>query len=165
MTQFYLPATAGLEQAADALRQHLKKKIDIASTAVAYRPGILGLATVHFVDKKRDLNVKRDVQLWLPVLDSSPALEWSEAETLEIQEELLDVPEEFASVRGPFFAAETDAIDSSQELRSAQKGLADWLYYNSSYALSFHAELDLFQGPDESDRDYSIRLQHAARGA
>ena len=164
--QYYVPASVSSKSAAGALSLRDGNIVDIKVLGITYQPGVVGLATVHFVDRKRNLDLQREVQLWLPVSERTAVIDWKDAESLAVDgRDLLEEPEDFRPDRGPLFPVAPEVLDSSRELKSVEKDFSNWLYYNTAYTLSTHDALDLFQMPGESDREYSIRLRQAAREA
>ena len=92
--------------------------------------------------------------------------DWGDAVALPLSyRDLLDGPEAAGEDQGPFFAPMPEDANSSREISSISKKLADWLYYNSKHTINVHQELGLFQHPDETPRAFRIRLQQAAREA
>jgi hypothetical protein len=65
--------------------------------------------------------------------------------------------------REPLFAPAPAGADSARELGGLARALQDWLYHNSRLGLATHPELGLVQVPNETEREFKIRLQQAAR--
>jgi Mg2+ and Co2+ transporter CorA len=53
--------------------------------------------------------------------------------------------------------------NSSKELNKIAKDFVNWLYRNMDLELRKHKSLNIFQFPNESIRDFTIRVQQAAR--
>lgn len=129
--------------------------------SVTYRPALLGLARVHFVDAQS----RSGVDLWRDVacLASGDALAagraWDDAETID--------PATLALQEAP------DAAASFSELPSAAaqlKSYARWksefkdrLFQNQRLALTLCPSLKTWSRPGESEGDFRARLQHTLR--
>lgn len=166
LTQFYLPATVSSSRALRQVQGQQATELSPVSVTLTYRPGLLGIATVHFLDRKRDLETERDVKLWLEVAGGTTVIDWEGAVSVNQEgQDLLGAAETPATGDGPYFGSVPELMDSARDLKSAHKEFADWLYYNSRYPLTVQADLGLYQEPGESDRDFAIRLRQAAREA
>jgi predicted NACHT family NTPase len=62
-----------------------------------------------------------------------------------------------------FFEVIPEFANSPQEFRSLAKNLQDYIYYNSALKLKNIKQLDIIQSPEESDRDFQIRLLQVSR--
>jgi hypothetical protein len=116
------------------------------------------------VDRRRSIDEKSDRILLVPAPDSIRGADWESAERLPIRlGDLTSGPERVGPDQGPFFAPTPEGANSARELKDIAKDLSDWVYYNSSLTIKVHPDLDVFQRPDERERDFKIRLQQAAR--
>jgi hypothetical protein len=164
VAQSYLPVAIGEQAAIAQISEDVGRSIDVKAAQLVYEPALVGAATVRFVDRKRKLNEQVDKILVTPAPDDARLVEWGAAETLPLKlSNLADRPERVNAEQGPFFATVPEGVNSDHELRSINKNLSDWLYYNTRLTINVHAELDVFQKPDESERAFKVRLQQAAR--
>ncbi len=62
-----------------------------------------------------------------------------------------------------FFESIPEFANSQQEFKKLGKDLHDFLYYNSKLKLKKNVELNIIQKPEESERDFQIRLLQVAR--
>jgi hypothetical protein len=67
------------------------------------------------------------------------------------------------SDKRPFFASIPEKANSAKELKRIGDDLEEWLYYHSLLRMRVHKDLDIFQLSGESSRDFTIRIQQAAR--
>lgn len=148
------------------LSQDEGAQIEVDRVQLVYEPGLIGVAEVRFVDRKRHINEQRSRVLLAQGSFDPKRFDWSQADRLPISaRDLLDDPAPAAEAQGPYFAPAPEDANNSRELTTLKKKLDDWLYYNSAQKITVHQELGVFQRPDESERQFKIRLQQAAREA
>ncbi len=161
--QVYLPASRGAAQAARDL--DTRATIDPSVGRLVYSPGLLAFANVHFVDRKSGLDVAQDLALLLP-LDAPPGsggttvTDWQDAVAVDVDpRRLADRPDAGALFRGDLPAGFSDARAYTRQ----QADLVDYLYRTQVYALAHNPTLKLYAEAGESERDFSVRCQQAAR--
>jgi hypothetical protein len=139
--QFFIPVRAA--QPADA--------------TLVYQPAILGAAQVRFSDKKIDTT--RDLTLLAPLSDGVVAVEWENSAAVELAiEDLEKSPEEgaqFSELPGP--------ASKAKSYGKWEKDMAAWLYRSQKVELFRSPSLEQTSNPGESERDFRVRLQLAAR--
>ncbi len=64
-----------------------------------------------------------------------------------------------------FVADLPDAVTNVKAFKALAADLADELYRSQSFTLAYNPTLKLYAQPGESERDFSIRCQQAAREA
>ncbi len=164
LEQVFLPIEVSDNEALKILEDQGAKVAQVISVQLTYEPALAGFADVRFVDNKRRIEKATERRLLVDAATGPGGIDWSEAEPISVHMRSLEnAPESFDDERGPFFASIPDSINSIRELKSAQKELSDWLYYNSRFPIKVHETLDLFQEPGESERSFQSRLQQAAR--
>lgn len=164
VTQVYLPVVVSDQVALRYLGQETKRVIQPESVQLVYEAAILSHSTVRFVDRKRQLDESLEKLLLAPAPEGVEGMDWSLAEALPLAtRDLRQAPEQVSTEQGPFFTPAPEAANAARELASIKKDLADWLYYNCRLAIQVHEALGLYQAPRESERDFKIRLQQAAR--
>lgn len=133
----------------------------IPGGTLVYEPLLLGAADVHFSDARAGADHTRTLVLVAPVEDRPRAVDWQAAEPLEVPLAELETsaPEEAA------FAAVPAPLARAQSYPSWSRELADWLYRSERLELWRSPSLDVVSQPEESERDFRIRLQQAAREA
>jgi hypothetical protein len=125
--------------------------------SLVYHPAILGAAQIRFHDKKID--VTREVAMLAPVSDGVVAVDWENSTAIELAiEDLEQSPEE-----GAQFSELPGTASKAKSYDKWQKDMAGWLYRNQKVELLTSPSLDQTSTPDESERDFRIRLQQAAR--
>ncbi len=164
--QVYLPAQLPERDAVRRLTQAAAAPVEIDRVQLVYLPGLVGGAEVWFVDRKRNLNQPVEQVLLAPVPADLARFDWSQAQTIGLNlRNLQNQAEPVDEDQGPFFAPVPGNVSSSRELKNLTKKFADWLFYHSKYTFLAQPELSIFQQPNESERDFKIRLRQAAREA
>lgn len=162
--QVYLPCKLEERDAVRLAEQRAGGRIDVRSVQLLYEAGIVGAATVRFVDSKRDIDQQTDMTLLARGGRHLTGLDWGQAEQLPISaSELSTRPASVQEQQGPFYASLPEGAATAKALSGAARDLADWLYYNTRYEVTVHPELGIVRRPDEDERSFAIRLQQAAR--
>ncbi len=162
--QHFLPLQVSLQGALQLLEKESGSVPDLSDIRLLYRPALLGLADVHFIDKRRGFKKKSEKKLLLRLPEAPVTPEWKDAEELPVSEkQLRRAPEKPENIHGTFFASVQETVNSDKKITLLSKKLDDWLYYNERRSIAVHDELKLFQHPDEPLRNFTIRLQQAAR--
>ena len=130
---------------------------------VVYRPGVVGCARVHFEDRKHDVSAREDLVVWADVdgEGTSAEVDWWEAKPLELVDD--DLETEAASDAG--FAEAPSAMAEEKNYRSWEKDFSDFLYRSRRWPLFESEEFGLASEPGESEGDFRVRVQEAAREA
>jgi DNA helicase HerA-like ATPase len=159
--QLFLPVT---EDESGVLSQAVQGNVRVNQAQLVYGPAILGGATVRFFDRKQGISEQRERLLLAPPPEVLGTVDWNEAQALSIPLSTLEQePARLAPGQGPFFAPVPEAANSAPELKNIAQAFADWLYYNSQLTLLAHSELDVVQRPEETERQFKLRLRQAAR--
>lgn len=164
VTQVYLPCKLEERDAIRLVEQRVGGRIDVKHVQFLYEAGILGAATVRFVDPKRNIDKQTEMTLLARGGRQLTGLDWGRAERLSIPaSELSTRPVSAEEGQGPFYASLPEGATTARALSAAARDLADWLYYNARYEVTMHPELGIARRPDEDERSFNIRLQQAAR--
>ena len=122
-----------------------------------YHPQLIGGAQVRFSDKRVDTT--RKLTLLAPISDGVVAVDWDQAAVVDLPvSDLEQAPEENAQ-----FADLPAPAGKSKSYAAWQKDLAGWLYRTQKLELFKSDRLDQASNPDETERDFRLRLQQAAR--
>lgn len=133
----------------------------VSGQRLVYEPAIIGSASVIFSERKRGISESRHMLLVCDPAGSGSAT-WEKSESLEIEEERLA---DKAQEPDALFAPLPENASTAKRISSFSQPLADWLYYHARLRLSVHPDTGLFRKTGESERDFAIRLQQAAREA
>ena len=159
-------AAAGTAAAASAARPLLPPDVTElfvpvrgGSGDLVYKPALLGAAAVHFVDDKIEGTHDKPVSVFLPMRDAVGSMDWAAAEGLSIPvDDLEREPDPAAS-----FAPLPSSAGQADSYKSWGKEFHTWLYRNQVLELRKSGDLKLVSRPGESEGDFRVRLQQAAR--
>ncbi|OQX83960.1 hypothetical protein B6D60_09855, partial [candidate division KSB1 bacterium 4484_87] len=136
------------------------KKSQPAGANLFYEPMLLGMGSVYFSGKKIKKSVEKDVAMLADFPDHSGFVEWSDASEANITDDsLLKEPESKNAEFGEPVSSATDA----KNYRTWSKEFKEWLYRSQRLELRTNPHLKINSFPGESERDFRIRLQMAAR--
>ncbi len=124
---------------------------------LVYHPMVLGAAQVRFSDKKID--VTRELTVLAPISDGVIPVDWDSAQVCELPVSDL----EQGSQENGQFAALPGPAGKPKSYDAWRKDFAGWLYRNQKLQLLKSPRLGEVSRPDESERDFRIRLQQSAR--
>jgi hypothetical protein len=126
---------------------------------LVYQPSVVGAATVRFVNSKANVNTARELLYLAEIGDGAIPVDWADAQKADIVVDDLEQGPQGPAQYATLPAAATD----SKSFTGWKKDLSDWLYGSQRLELLKAPELDAISQPDESERDFRIRLQQAAR--
>jgi hypothetical protein len=157
--QVYLP----IRKEAAAVQLDIEAReggsVEVKSRELLYEPAVLGMGRLHYLDRRR----KVDEQETFALLTTPPAdigtLHWDQAQALDLKtRDLRDVSEQEAH-----FGQLPEAINEVREFKALKENLADHLYRTSSITLLYSPVFKAFSQPNESEREFRMRLQQSAR--
>jgi hypothetical protein len=123
-----------------------------------YRPGLLGLARVHFVDVRRGVDHSEDLAL-LADLGAAGAPGWAAAEEGGLDEAALAAE----PVPGAAFAALPPAAAQPKSYRAWERELGDHLHRTRRLELLASRRFGLVAVPEEAEGDFRLRLAGTLR--
>ena len=123
-----------------------------------YQPMLLGAASVRFVDKKTQLDVSKDAAYITPITDSAIAVNWENAEAINIDLNALEkTPHEDAR-----YGDLPAAAGKAKSYETWNKDFTKWVNANEKIELLYSKAFGAYSKPGESERDFRIRLQQSA---
>jgi len=122
---------------------------------LVYRPALLGAAKMHFVDAKAQIDAWVDATLIAPFAEGGV---WDAAEDLGEKPELESDP-----VARAEFDALPAAASQPKSYAAWAKDLTECLYRTKTLDLHSCPSLRLVAKPGESEGDFKVRVQQAAR--
>ncbi len=124
-----------------------------------YVPLLMGTARVSYSDSKLGLDETRDVAVVTPITDGPVAVNWDQAEPADfsVNELSKTVP------AGATFGVLPAAATRPKNYATWQKDFARWVAQSQSIELFKSSRAKAVSTPDESERDFRIRLQTEAR--
>ncbi len=158
--QVYLPVTLTEGQSVKAIADQVGGAVNATEKRLVYEPALIGFATVRFVDRKLAIDESVDLTLLASGRGDSALLSWKDAARLKLDpRDLAAAPEENA-----FFVADLpDGVTNAKTLSKLAGDLADELYRTQGYELAYNPTLKLYGRPGESERDFRVRCDQAAR--
>lgn len=130
-----------------------------AGSSLSYRPALLGVARLHFIDKKSAVDFWETLGLLRPIGDEMPADVWEDGERFTDHVPELDKTAEQNASFGPLPAELTRA----KSYAGWTKSLKNYLYREHRLVLWYSAQLQTYSKPEESERDFRIRLGQGSR--
>ncbi len=132
-----------------------------AGASLVYRPALAGLVRINFVDAKSRADVTRSVTALTPITDEVIPVAWEAGRSVDVEAgDLEKNPRE-----GAQFAELPTAAAKAKNYAAWTKDLVNWLYANEKLELFSSPRYKLLSRPGESERDFRVRLQQAAREA
>jgi hypothetical protein len=122
---------------------------------------LMGAARVSYSDARLGLDEARDVTVVTPIGDGPVAVNWDQAEPADFAVNDLSktAPDEAT------FGALPAAAAKPKHYATWKKDFAQWIARSQTIELFKHSRAKLVSAPDESERDFRIRLQTEAREA
>jgi hypothetical protein len=132
-----------------------------AGSRLAYRPLLLAAATINYSSARLKIDEQRSLVLAVAPDDGPVSIDWNGARTLDLAvEDLESNPEEGAG----FFAVPGD-LSKPANYRNWERELKRWLRLERPLTIYQSPSLKEYSRPDESERDFRIRLQQFANEA
>ncbi len=130
-----------------------------AQGRLVYRPAICGAAKVSFVDPKVQVDLTRDGVFSTAITEGALPVNWDSAQPLDIG--LSDL--ERNPAEGAQFAELPAASTKPKNYAAWTKDFVSWLYGTQSLQLWRSPATRTLSQPGETEREFRIRLQQAAR--
>lgn len=128
----------------------------------SYVPMVVGVARVAYSDAKLGLDETREVAVLTPIGDGPVAIDWEQAEPADFAvSDVLTAPEGAAAT----FAALPAPAARPKSYATWEKDFARWAAQSQSIELFKSPRTRMLSAPDESERDFLIRLGTGAREA
>jgi phage host-nuclease inhibitor protein Gam len=130
-----------------------------ATEGARFGPALTGAAHVRFTDAKAGVDETREVVVVTPIGDGALAVNWADAEPagFTVRDLATEAPP------GASFADLPAAAQQAKSYREWAAAFSAWLSREQRLELLRSRELALVSRPGESERDFRIRLQQAAR--
>jgi hypothetical protein len=160
--QVFIPIKISEIQTKQSLKKKLGYNVVIDKTELLYRPVIFGGSSIRFLDRKHKIDHMIEKNYVLKDLESVSFVDWKSAKEYSGKvDELLN--EQESGSADSFFEPIPEFANSAKEFKSLAKKIQDFIYYNTVLKLKSIEELDVMQGPEESDRDFQIRALQFSR--
>jgi hypothetical protein len=141
------------------IQQFFIPRSSATSTLSRYSPVILGAARIGFSDSKLGVDSTRDIVCAAPIGSGAVAVDWAAAQRLDVEIGAL----ERAPDPGASFETLPAAAVQPKNYASWEKAFKQWLAQNERVEVLRHRESGLTSRPDETEGDFKVRVQDAAR--
>jgi hypothetical protein len=132
-----------------------------SGSALIYQPMLLGASQVRVSDSKAGVDVTQDVTVLAPISDGAVAVDWDHS--VEAGLALADL--ESSPSDGAKFGAVPSAASKAKSYETWNKDFSGWLFRNQKVDLFKSPSTKEGSRPDESERDFRVRLQQSGREA
>ena len=126
-----------------------------------YVPMLLGVGKVAYSDAKLGLDESKQVVVVTPITDGAVAVDWDRAEIADFTVDALAK----APTAGATFADVPAPAAKVKNYAGWEKEFSQWLSQTQSIELLKSGRAKVVSHPDESERDFRIRIQADAREA
>jgi|CXWL01.1.fsa_nt_gi hypothetical protein len=130
-------------------------------SVLVYQPQLVGAAHVRFADVKKGVDVTDDVLVLAPLSDGPVAVDWDRAVNGDCA--LTDL--ERQPTEGAGFLDLPPGAAKAKSYDTWSKDFAGWLFRTQTLTLYKSPRFALTSLPAETERDFRVRLQQAAREA
>ena len=130
-----------------------------AGSTLLYQPMLFGFAQVRVADTKSKIDVSHDVTVLAPITAEAVPVDWDRAAVVGFtSSDLSDAPDDNAG-----FADLPAAAGKKKSYEGWSKEFAAWLLRSQTVELLRSPSLKAVSKPDESERDFRVRLQESTR--
>jgi hypothetical protein len=128
-------------------------------SSLVYHPMILGAAQIRFTDTRIRIDVSKDAVFVASITNDPVPVNWDNSTEADLK--LTDLRN--ASSEDAQYAELPSAASNAKNYSLWQKDFANWLLRSQKLELFKSPSLKEFSRPREAERDFRVRLQHAAR--
>jgi len=125
-----------------------------------YEPMLLGIGTIYYADAAADAAAKEQIGLLASIPETSSLVDWDKAERVALSDSSL---EKFPDAPDAAYSDVPKNASAKENYPLWGKSFHEWLYRNMTITLLKSPALGEVSRPGESERDFRIRLQTAAR--
>jgi len=126
---------------------------------LVYVPMVAGAGRVRFSDAKMGLDETQDVAALVPLEDGALPVRWDRASTVSLSVEDLEPN----PMDGATFLPVPAGVVTPKSAAGWNKEFAAWLFRTQSLTCLRSLSTKVVSAPGESERDFRVRLQQAAR--
>lgn len=157
--QSYLPLRKGISSTMLNIESQKRTPIELQEHNLLYLPYILGIGSIHFLDRNKNIDEKRDFALLTKPPIKLGVLDWETAKEFDLKiEELMNRPEPES-----YFREVPESINELKEFKALKEDLSDYLYRSKSIKLLYNPILEIYSKPAQNERDFNMILSQAAR--
>jgi hypothetical protein len=127
---------------------------------LCYRPFLFGTAKVYFTDSKAGIDAQDELSYVVEFGTGAIAVNWQEGEAIDLAVSDL---EPAAASSDASFAALAPEASKARSYEVWKKAFTDFLFRTAQLEIFKSPGTKLTSQPDESERDFRVRLQQVAR--
>ena len=127
--------------------------------AVEYLPQLLASGTVHFVDRKHDIDAAESVTVLVPLGSGPVPADWQRLENCPVTLDRLEA----RPIADASFGELPTAATQAKSYGRWKKEFDEYLYRKRKLQLFSNAAFDEISQAGESERDFRVRLQQLTR--
>lgn len=159
IVQVFLPADIAPQQAVSAYSATAVRPLIMKTSALRYTPMVLGHALVRFVSTAQGVDAQKEYGLLLEPPAEGRVVDWQAATeyTVDVRRLPSYPPQE------AFFEPVPSSVAQAADFKVLTNSLQDYLYRTATLTLRYNRTLKLYSRPNESEREFAIRCQEAAR--
>jgi hypothetical protein len=160
ITQYFLPERLSEREALQAWEQQNNRSAGNAQGRLAYKPALIGQATVRYQDKKTSLYTARTYAFLIPDLPATGLIHWEDYAAEPIDSRNVGSSPLHANA---VFAEPSPAMLDDKRIKALEREMKDMLYNTANLTLPFNPHLKLYGNPDEDFSVFQARVHQAAR--
>ncbi len=159
IVQVFLPVDIAAQQAVSDYSATAVRPLIMKTSALRYMPMVLGHALVRFVSTAHGVDAQKEYGLLLEPPAEGRVVDWQAATECAVDvRRLPSYPPQEA-----FFEPVPSSVAQAADFKVLTNSLQDYLYRNATLTLRYNRTLKLYSRPNESEREFAIRCQEAAR--
>ncbi|MDH7489033.1 MAG: hypothetical protein QHH80_05950 [Anaerolineae bacterium] len=157
--QVFLPVEISPQQAVSDYSATAVRPLIMKTSALRYTPMALGHALVRFVATAQGVDTQKEYCLLLEPPAEGRGVDWQAATecTADVRRLPSYPPQE------ALFDPVPSSVAQAADFKVLASSLQDYLYRTATLTLCYNRTLKLYSRPDESEREFAIRCQEAAR--
>ena len=144
VTQYFLP---------------LRSNAPDEGCTLVYSPMVIGATDIHFVDSKTEIDHSQVAVFLASITDNTIPVDWSDANEISTDPNDLETEPNDAGQ----FAEVPSIAGKGKSFEKWGKDLTDFIYRNRTIDLLYSEYHEVFSTPDESERDFRVRLNQLVR--
>jgi hypothetical protein len=156
VTEYFLPVTRGVSQAAEGLRL----SGEIVPEGIVYRPALLAQAEVRYLNRRYNLDAVRQPAALVSALEGT-SVRWEEHPTAPLESgDIGHQPEPQAG-----FAPLPAWMDDARRWKAWESDFVDWVYRTGTLRVQANETLKVYGDPEMTPGEFRELCSEAARAA
>jgi flagellin-specific chaperone FliS len=157
--QAYLPVRRSHSAALDHLENQTGQRLEPEAVRLVYRPAVVALGQVAFVDRRREVDTQQKVGLLLGSEDAGGSTPWSSGRDLNLDPGDLET----RPAHGAAFAEVPSPWTKAAAFKALDRDFKGWLYQEKRLEILHVPALKIFGEVGESKEEFLGRARLVAR--